>query len=114
MAFSKLQLRKTLRRILRESVHSHLDGELTNAVFAAAEDVAEEYGDITVQDVEESIARMSDEYLAGMVEPRLADYFVESTRQMTYEDIVGRMFQLVDMGELSGGYEDFFELPSRR
>ena len=116
MRLSKRQLKRIIReekqKLIKESVHSHLDAELTNAVFAAAQDVSEEYGEITVQDVEDSIASMPDEDLAAMVEPQLSDYFVQSVRQMTYEDIVDKMFELVDIGELSGGYEDFFEMAS--
>ena len=114
MKLSKRQLKRIIReekqKLINESVHSHLDGELTNVVFAAAQEVNETYAEITVDDVQEAIAGMPDEELAVIVEPSLSDYFVQSVRQMTYEDIVDKLFQLVDMGILSGGYEDFFEM----
>ena len=102
--------KRQLRKIIKESVHGHLDGELTNLVFAMAQEVNEKYNEITVQDVLEKIASTPDTWVANMVNPRLADYFVSSVRKMTYEDIVDRMHQLVDMGELADGYEDFFEI----
>ena len=110
MRITRNKLRRTIRRVLSESVHSHLDGELTNVVFAASQEVAEEYGDITVQDVMERIQAMTPEQLGQMIEPEYAEYFASSAIEMTYEDIVDRMYQLVNLGELQGGYEDFFEL----
>lgn len=102
--------KRQLQKIIKESVHSHLDAELTNLVFAMAQEVDQKYGEITVQDVLEKIASTPDTWVSNMVEPKLADYFVSSVRQMTYEDVVDRMHQLVDMGELTDGYEDFFEM----
>jgi len=118
MKLSKMQIKRIIReekqKLIIESVHGRLDAELTNVVFAAAQEVNEEYAEITVQDVEDTIAGMTNDILANMVEPRVADYFVKSVREMTYEDIVDRMFALVDMGELAGGYEDFFYLTAAR
>ena len=119
MRLSKRHLKRIIREeysrlkrrgLLRESIHSHLDGELTNVVFAACQEVGEEYGDITVQDVVEHIASQNNDYLTTEVDPEHAEYFAEAIRNMDYNDILDRMHILVDMGELSGGYEDFFEL----
>ena len=110
MRVTRRSLRRTLRKVIRESVHGHLDGELTNVVFAACQEVAEQYGDITVQDVLGEIASSSNDYLTTEVDPEHAEYFAEAIRNMDYDDILDRMHQLVDLGELSGGYEDFFEL----
>ena len=110
MRITKNRLRRSLRKVLRESVHSHLDGELTNVIFAACQEVAEEYGDITVEDVLNHLASVNDDYLTTEVAPEHRDYFAQAVRDMTYDDAVDRMFQLVSLGELTGGYEDFFEL----
>ena len=37
-------------------------------------------------------------------------YFVDTVRTVDYDMAVEKMYELVEMGELSGGYEDFFEL----
>ena len=112
MRITKSQLRRIVREskrtLLRESVHSQLDAELTNLVFAAAQGTNEEYEEITVQDVDDFIGSMPNQEIAMMVDPSMSEYFVEAARAMTYEDIVDRMYQLVEMGELTGGYEDFF------
>lgn len=116
MRISITQLRKTIRRVLKEGVQSHLDGNLLNLVFAASQDVAEEYGEITVQDVEERIARMGGKELEMLAEPvggddRLyIDMWMDAVSTLTYETIVDYMFRLVEMGELADGYEDFFTL----
>tara|TARA_A100001015_G_C14982939_1_gene710262 strand:+ start:389 stop:958 length:570 start_codon:yes stop_codon:yes gene_type:complete len=113
MKITNKNLKRIIReekiKLLKESVHSRLDAELTNVVYEAAQMVAEQYAEITVQDVESTIRDiLTDEYLAGLVEPRLSAYFVESVRAMTYEDVVDRMQELVQLGELTDGYEDFF------
>ena len=116
MRITRSKLRRTIRRVLQEGVQSHLDGNLLNLVFAAAQDVAEEYGDITVQDVEDRINRMGGKELEMLAEPvgvddRLyIDMWMDAVSSLTYETIVDYMFRLVDMGELADGYEDFFTL----
>lgn len=114
MKLSKRQLKRIIReekqKLIKESAHSRLDAELTNLVFTAAQEVNEQYAEITVQDVVEAIDNMPDSSIAVMVDQEYADYFVSSVREMDYEQIVERMFELVDIGELSGGYEDFFEM----
>lgn len=105
--------RKNIRRIVRESVHGHLDGELTNLVFSAAQEVYREWEEITGQDILDKLDHMPDKWIASMVEPRLADYFVSAAREMTYEDIINRMQELVQIGELVDGYEDFFYMPEQ-
>ena len=125
MKITKSQLRRIVREskrtLLRESVHSQLDAELTNLVFVAAQELDvsitaatqsampfEGIEEITAQDVDDFIGSMPNQKIAMMVDPNMSKYFVEAARAMTYEDIVDRMYQLVEMGELTGGYEDFF------
>jgi len=120
MRISRQRLRRTVRRVLKESVHSRLDGELTNVVFAAVQDADTKYAEITVDDVIEFMGFMSDADIAAMVvEPdstdpediQMGEYFVDAARNMSYEDVRMKMMELVSMGELQDDLEDFFSLP---
>ena len=119
MKITRRHLRRTIRRVLKESVMGHMDGDINNLIFHAAQVVAEEYGDITVQDVLDTIQSMSDQEIAGLADPSgtraeakqdYIDFFVRTVQELSYEEIVEHMFRLVELGELSGGYEDFFEM----
>ena len=102
--------KRQLRKVIRESIHSQLDGELTNLVFLAAQEVDQEYAEITVQDVVDEIKRMDK---AGQIyygDSRFQDYFVSVARKMSYEDVVDRMQELVRMGELNDDLEDFYSI----
>jgi len=97
----------------------HMDGNINNLILHATQEVAEEYADITVDDVLTSIQSMSPEEIADHADPSgvrpegsqdYIDYFVETAQQLSYEEIVEQMYRLVELGFLSGGYEDFFEL----
>ena len=93
MKITKNQFKRIIKeekqKLIIESVHSHLDTELTNVVFAAAQEVDAEYSEITVEDVESFIKDgFTDEYLSELVEPLLSDDFVQSVSQMTNEEIV--------------------------
>ena len=119
MKITRKQLRKTIQRVLKESVMSHLDGNISNIVFHAAQMVGEEFGDITVDDVLKKISSMSDQHIAAYADPsgissqraqKYIDDFVSSARELDYERVSEKMFDLVNMGELAGGYEDMFEL----
>tara|TARA_Y100001938_G_scaffold46402_1_gene64523 strand:- start:787 stop:1161 length:375 start_codon:yes stop_codon:yes gene_type:complete len=120
MKFTRRQLRKTIRRVLKESVMGHLDGNISNIVFHAAQMVGEEWGEITVDDVLEKISSMNDQHIASYADPsgvrpegaqEYIDFFVSSARELDYEMVLEKMFELVDMGELADGYEDIFTLP---
>ena len=122
MKITMSKLRRTIRQVLKESVHSHLDGELTNVVFAAVQDADTKYAEITVDDVIEFMGFMSDADIAAMVvepdstEPediQMGEYFVQAARNMSYEDVRMKMMELVSMGELQDDLEDFFSVPSR-
>jgi len=122
MKIKMSKLRRTVRRVLKESMHSHLDGELTNVVFSAVQDADEQYADITVEDVLSAMALIPDEEIVAMVvEPtstdpediQLGEYFVDLAREMSYEDVRLKMMELVSMGELVDDHEDFFSMPSR-
>ena len=108
----KLIIREEYNRVklIKESVHSQLDTELTNLVFLAAQNVDDEYAEITVQDVVDEIKRLDMEGTINYDDPRFQDYFVSAAREMTYEDVVDRMQELVRMGELNDDLEDFYSL----
>ena len=120
MKIAKNKLKRLIReeynrvKLIKESIHSQLAGELTNLVFMVAQEVDEEYGEITVQDVVDEIRGMD---MEGMINfdydfasPKYHDYFVSMAKEMTYEDIVDRMQELVRMGELNDDLEDFYSL----
>ena len=120
MKITRSHLRKTIQRVLKESVMSHLDGNISNIVFHAAQMVGEEFGDITVDDVLKKISSMNDQHIASYADPsgvrpegaqEYIDFFVSSARELDYEMVLEKMFELVDMGELADGYEDIFTLP---
>ena len=117
MRLTKPQLRRTIRRVLKESLHSHMDGNILDVVLHASRLVAEEWGDITVQDVLETLQKMPEQEVLGFADPMNYDtleyneYFVSTIRQIDYDSVVEKMWELVELGELADGYEDFFSLP---
>ena len=117
MKISRQRLRRTVRRVLKESLHGHMDGNIADIVLHASHLVAEEYGDITVQDVLDTLHSMSDQDVIDHADPMNYDtleyneYLVSTIRQIDYEMVVDKMHELVDLGELADGYEDFFSLP---
>ena len=126
MRLTKRQLKRIIREeysrlqrrgLLRESLHSHMDGNIADVVLHASRLVAEEYGDITVQDVLETMQSMPEQEVLGFADPMTYDtleyneYFVSAIRQIDYDTVVEKMWELVDLGELADGYEDFFSLP---
>ena len=117
MRITETQLRRTIRKVLKESLHSHMDGNLADIVLHATHLVAEEYGDITVHDVLITLQSLTDEEIMSHADPmnydsgKYAEYFVSTVRQMDYDQVVEKMYELKDLGELADGYEDFFSLP---
>ena len=126
MRLTKRQLKRIIREeytrlknrgLIKESLHSHMDGNILDVVLHASRLVAEEYGDITVQDVLETIQSMSEQEVLGFADPMSYDtleyneYFVSTIRQIDYDTVVEKMWELVELGELADGYEDFFSLP---
>ena len=117
MRLTRRQLRRTVRRVLKESMHGHLDGNISNIVLAASHEVAQAYGDITVQEVLETLQSMSEQEILDHSDPARYDtleygeYLVSTIRQIDYDTVLDKMWDLVNMGELADGYEDFFSLP---
>ena len=118
MRLTKRQLKRIIREEKRRINESMKDmhSELTNIVFDAAQIVAEEYAEITVDDVMREIEAMDDVYIAEYGAEALGsrvpgDMFVEFVRNMTYEEVVDHMQEFVSMGELADGYEDIYTMP---
>ncbi len=117
MKISRQRLRRTVRRVLKESLHRHMDGNIADIVLHASHLVAEEYGDITVQDVLDTLHSMSDQDVIDHADPMNYDtleynqYLVSTIRQIDYDTVVEKMHELKSLGELEDGYEDFFSLP---
>ena len=73
MKISKQRLRRTIRRVLKESLHSHMDGNLANIVLHATHLAGEEYADITVQDVLNILQSLTDEEIMDHADPMTYD-----------------------------------------
>jgi len=117
---TKNKLKHIIRRVLKESVHSNLDGELTNVVFSAVQVAGKKYAEITVEDALKEMKSMSDMEISstlptsGSTDPEdieLGKYFVDIVRNMSYEAVRKKMMELVSMGELQDDLEDFFSMP---
>ena len=117
MRLTRRQLRRTVRRVLKESLMSHMDGNIMNIILYASQQIGEEYGDIVVDDVLKRIQQMSDEEIISNADPARypAEHYnpalIDAVRQLDYNMVVDQMWELVELGELADGYEDFFSLP---
>ena len=94
-----------------------MDGNLANIVLHATHLAGEEYADITVHDVLITLQSLTDEEIMDHADPmtydsgKYANYFVSAVRQMDYDQVVEKMYELKSLGELEDGYEDFFSIP---
>jgi len=120
MIISESQLRQTVRRVLKESLHSHMDGNLTDIVLHATHLAGEEYADITVHDVMITLQSLRDQEIMDHADPmnydaaKYGEYFVSSVRSLDYDAIVEKLHQLAELGEVVDEHEDFFSLPGAR
>ena len=116
MRITKNRLRRTIRRVLKESLHGHMDGNLSNIILHACQLVDEEFGEITVHDVMITLQSLTDEEILSHADPmnygqsEYGQYFVDTVRSVDYDMTVEKMYELVELGELSDGYEDFFSI----
>lgn len=95
-AMYRKQIGESSRRSLREGHMKRLYGEIQNAILAAAQDLG---GEITVMDAVEAVVAA----VPMMDRPSHDDYAL-------YEEILDIMYDMVDAGMLTGGYEDFFDV----
>ena len=73
MRITSRELRRTIRRVLKESLHSHMDANISDIILYASQMVAEEYGDITVQDVLETLQSMPEQEILDYADPMSYD-----------------------------------------
>ena len=90
--------KRQLRRIITESMKA-LYGDIQNDILALGQDQG---GELVVDDVLT--------YLSGYADDPLGDPRAEYASGMSYEEVRQIMFDMVDGGMLTGGYEDFFDV----
>ena len=107
MKLSKRQLKRIIREeytrlkrrgLIKESM-KNLYGDIQNEILYIGQ---EQGGELTVQDVVD--------YLQNYSNDPLSDPRAEYTAGMSYEEVLQIMFDMVDSGMLTGGYEDFFDV----
>jgi hypothetical protein len=107
MKLSKRQLKRIIREeysrlkrrgLIKESM-KNLYGDIQNEILYIGQ---EQGGELTVQDVVD--------YLQNYSNDPLGDPRAEYTAEMSYEEVLQIMFDMVDGGMLTGGYEDFFDV----
>ena len=103
MKISKRQLKRIIReeysRILNESM-KNLYGDIQNEILAIGQ---EQGGELVVQDVVD--------YLANYANDPLGDPRANYVGGMSYDEVLQIMFDMKAAGMLSGGYDDFFDVP---
>jgi len=90
--------KRQLKRIITESMKA-LYGDIQNDILALGQDQG---GELVVDDVLT--------YLSGYADDPLGDPRAEYASGMSYEEVRQIMFDMVDGGMLTGGYEDFFDV----
>ena len=107
MRLSKRQLKRIIREeyqklhqrgMLSESMKT-LHGDIQNEILYIGQ---EQGGELVVQDVID--------YLQNYSNDPLGDPRAEYVSSMSYEEVLQIMFDMVDAGMLTGGYEDFFDV----
>ena len=96
MRLTTRQLRKTIRRVLAESMKD-LYGDIQNEILALGQDQG---GELTVED-----AVM---YLSGYADDPMGDARANYAGGMEYDEVLQIMWDMVEGGILTDGYEDFF------
>lgn len=95
-AMYRKQIGESRRRRLREGQMKRLYGEIQNAILAVGQELG---GELTVDDALQA---------AVMAAPMLDR--PGSQYHSLYEEILDIMYDMVDAGMLTGGYEDFFDV----
>ena len=100
MRITRRQLRKTLRRVLAESMKD-LYGEIQNEILLIGQELG---GELTVMDAVEGLKN----FPADPSDP--TDPRSTYARGLPYDEVLQIMFDMVESGILVGGYEDFFDV----
>lgn len=98
MRITRRRLRNTLRKVINESM-KELYGDVQNEILYIGQ---EQGGELVVQDVVD--------YLQNYSNDPLGDPRAEYAAGMSYDEVLTIMWDMVDAGMLTGGYEDFFDV----
>lgn len=107
MRLTKRQLKRIIREeysrlarrgLIKESM-KELYGDIQNEILYIGQ---EQGGELVVQDVID--------YLQNYANDPLGDPRAGYASGMSYEEVLQIMFDMVDAGMLTGGYEDFFDV----
>lgn len=93
------QIGESRRRRIREGRMKELYGDIQNEILYIGQ---EQGGELVVQDVID--------YLQNYANDPLGDARADYASSMSYEEVLQIMFDMVDAGMLTGGYEDFFDV----
>ena len=94
MRITRRQLRRTLRKVLREGTMKRIYGEIQNAIIAVGQDQG---GELTVDDA-----------MVAVVEAAPHMNRPGSEYHSLYLEVLDIMWEMVEAGMLTDGYEDFF------
>ena len=115
MRITKQSLRQAIRIALKENINSAVirSKAIQDYVLMFCRAVDAKYGEITVDDV---LNRISADTRGDIGEFQLFDYVEEGSPEANfllecdYNDLVAVMMNMVEVGTLSDGYEDFYAL----
>ena len=96
MAITKRKLRKIIRQVLNEGTMKRYYGEIQNAILACGQELG---GEMTVDDC-----------IPHVVEAAPFLNRPGSEYDSMYEEVLEIMWQMVEDGMLTDGYEDFFSV----
>ena len=98
MRINRRKLRRTIRRVINESM-KELYGDIQNEILHIGQ---EQGGELVVQDVVD--------YFQNYANDPLGDPRAEYVAGVSYDEALQIMWDMVDAGMLTGGYEDFFDV----
>lgn len=107
MRLTKRQLKRIIREeysrlarrgLIKESMKT-LHGDIQNEILYIGQ---EQGGELVVQDVVD--------YLQNYANDPLGDPRAEYVSTMSYDEVLTIMWDMVEAGMLTGGYEDFFDV----
>ena len=111
MRMTEARLRATLRRVLRESMHSQMDIVIKNIIFYACQEAASFMRNFQQNIVFEEISAMSDADIIKLADygpseedtSQRDEYLVSSVRMIAADknELKRVLFELVDSGDLN-------------
>ena len=99
MRMTRNKLKRVLRRVILESKTGNFYGEVQNEILALGQ---EQGGELVVQDVVD--------YFAGYADQPDDNPKAGYIGSMSYDEALQIMWDMVEGGLLTGGYEDFFDV----